>query len=98
MRDKVKGGFVAEMDAHEYSRIAGEFRNSLPKHIFVYVERIRGGDGRKIARLSSRYPKAARRVLDNVLGVRQEEPKQEIPKKMSWSRYPNTPQSVVRRR
>ena len=67
--EEARGGrMVGELDYSTYKAIAGKIRSSLPPHVYVSPER-GTKEGKKMVRLWSRYPGAAKRAIKNALGA-----------------------------
>ena len=66
---ETKGGgrLVAELDDSTYRAIAGKVRSHLPPHVYVSPERT-SEEGKKVVRLWSRYPVAAKKAVQRALG------------------------------
>ncbi len=63
---KGEGRLVTELDDSTYRAIAGKIRSHLPPHVYVSPERI-SEEGKKVVRLWSRYPGAAKRAVQKAL-------------------------------
>lgn len=66
---ETKGGgrLVAELDDSMYRAIAGKIRSHLPPHVYVSPERT-SVEGKRVIRLWSRYPVAAKKAVQRALG------------------------------
>ncbi len=66
---ETKGGgrLVAELDDSTYRAIAGKVRSHLPPHVYVSPERTTSEGGKKVVRLWSRYPGAAKKAVQRAL-------------------------------
>jgi len=66
---ETKGGgrLVAELDDSTYRAIAGKIRSHLPSHVYVSPERT-SVEGKRVVRLWSRYPGAAKKAVQRALG------------------------------
>ncbi len=66
---ETKGGgrLVAELDDSTYRAIAGKIRSHLPPHVYVSPERT-SAEGKRVVRLWSRYPGAAKKAVQKALG------------------------------
>ncbi len=65
---KAGGSLVAELDDSTYKAIAGKIRSHLPPHVYVSPERTTGEGGKRVVKLWSRYPGAAKKAVQKALG------------------------------
>ncbi|MDI6884986.1 MAG: hypothetical protein QMD22_01275, partial [archaeon] len=65
---KSGGRLVVELDDSTYRAIAGKILSLLPPHVYVSPERTTSEAGKKVVRLWSRYPGAAKKAVQKALG------------------------------
>ena len=58
---------MAELDDSTYRAIAGKVRSHLPRHVYISPERTTSEEGKKVVKLWSRYPGAAKKAVQRAL-------------------------------
>ncbi len=66
---KSRGKVVAELDDSTYRAIAGKVRSHLSPRVYISPERT-SVEGKKVVRLWSRYPEAAKKAVQKALAER----------------------------